>query len=368
MGFIYDQVKGLEKNVVQTQLQNQRNINERLDNLSFKVLTYSAYSSLTPKDNNTLYLVDNNGDYSIYKGSTQISGTGGGTINVKYGMRLYDYEFAPPKHISSSQSATSREGSEYAGGHDTLCTATTASMVSYELKDGGTNSRFIPTTTNSPNRFVIGSPVGSIADGRSKLELRLQRYNGSTYITETMLYELVTTSCRVDFEEVGLLTARSSYSKYGLRCTRTAGGSTTTWFIPDLDIYPAADMQGFATPTVNNENSTIDNISRMRFPTLTAGYLASRIQYLQFQQNHSYYAPPYLVLEIGDESLYNGRVQESGSLYKIVESANCPLGITRDESGNEFQYKPQIYALTSYYTSVMRCAKIAAYTRTKDVT
>lgn len=53
-------------------------IGEQSGGLKSESLTRVEFDAITSKDNNTIYYVDNNGDISIYKGSTHISTGGGG--------------------------------------------------------------------------------------------------------------------------------------------------------------------------------------------------------------------------------------------------------------------------------------------------
>ena len=53
-------------------------IGEQSGGLKSESLTQVEFDAITSKDNNTIYYVDNNGDISIYKGSTHISTGGGG--------------------------------------------------------------------------------------------------------------------------------------------------------------------------------------------------------------------------------------------------------------------------------------------------
>lgn len=366
MGYLYDKITDLDKSTNQTPLQVQRNINARLGGLSLQVITGANYDSLSPKDNNTLYLVDRNGSYEVYKGTIQISGTGGDVINVKYGLRLYNYDtYAPPNHISSTASATSREGTAYAGNHDTLYTPTLTN-ANITVKDGGANSRFIPTTGYSNNRYVIGTPSGAISDGRSTLSLTLARWNGSIYADETVVYEIISIASRVEIIQTGMSVNRGGYPQYGLKCTRTANGTTKTWYIPN--IFKPAGQEYTTFPSVNDTGNT-NTTYRTLFPILTVGYLAEDIGRLGTVSNNSYVATPYLVLEIGSESLSSGKVRESASLYKLEESSEMPLGIAYDpDIGDEFQYKPQITNMIGLASNALIPAKIAAYTQDKDVT
>lgn len=74
MSFIFDKLKFLEKELNRNPLLAQRVLNARLDGLSIKYFSSSSeYSALSPKDNDTLYLVQVDAStINLYKGSTRI--------------------------------------------------------------------------------------------------------------------------------------------------------------------------------------------------------------------------------------------------------------------------------------------------------
>ena len=59
------------KTVKETSVE-QKNINARLDNLYFKVVSGSAYDAMSSRDSSCIYVVSRTGTYELYKGDIRI--------------------------------------------------------------------------------------------------------------------------------------------------------------------------------------------------------------------------------------------------------------------------------------------------------
>ena len=82
MSYEYDRTKAVSNAINANPKIFQEILNARLGGLSVKFMQSSAYSSLTPKDNNTLYLVARSAnEIWLYKGSTRIALNGDKSYN-----------------------------------------------------------------------------------------------------------------------------------------------------------------------------------------------------------------------------------------------------------------------------------------------
>lgn len=360
---MYDDIFSMERNAANDRLQVQKNINERLGGMSLLPLTKNEYTALTPKDSSTVYLVDDNGTYSLYVGDTQISGSGGdGTILVDKALVLEDRTRAARDQLPG-------EGTAYSVSNHTELYRPTMSRTT-RIYDGGYPSRFVPG--NGYNRYIIIGPNGEIpygraSDGNASLTIVLDR-NG---VEETLTYSLQTGRSEIVVAHPGMNFFLVTRVSYFVQCTRTRNGSRKTWWYTgsfdgnysrvdeDTWLYTTA---GIAPPSYSVDNTASQlGYVRSYFPLLTLGFSRDDIHDITN-------AVPKLIFEVGDERLvtYSGTnyISDNGSYCKILTesgSYGCQLGILYDpDTGDLYSDPPKLKTPpTGIY---LEAAKIAAYT------
>ena len=362
--YIYEKFKNLENDTTNDRLQVQKNINERLGGMSLVPLTKTEYTALTPKDSSTVYLVDDNGTYSLYVGDTQISGSGGdGTILVDKALVLEDRTRAARDQLPG-------EGTAYSVSNHTELYRPTMSRTT-RIYDGGYPSRFVPE--NGYNRYIIIGPNGELpyaraSDGNASLTIVLDR-NG---VEETLKYSAQTGRSELVLEQLGFNYYLRTYVSYFVQCTRTRNGSSKTWwYTGSFDgnysgLVPDANMvttDAFSPPSAPYDTTSAGlGYTRSNFPVLTLGFSRDDVQDLS-------HAVPKLILEIGNEQIvtYSGTnyISDSGSYERkiLTESGDygCQLGILHDpDTGDLYSDPPKLKTPpTGVY---LEAAKIAAYT------
>lgn len=367
--YIYEKFKKLENDTTNDRLQVQKNINERLGGMSLVPLTKTEYTALTLKDSSTVYLVDDNGIYSLYVGDTQISGSGGdGTILVDKALVLENRERASRDQLPG-------EGIAYSVSSHTELYRPTMSRTT-RIYDGGYPSRFVPE--NGYNRYIIIGTNGELpyaraSDGNASLTIVLDR-NG---VEETLKYSVQTGRNEAILEQLGFNFYIRSYVSYFVKCTRTRNGSSKTWWytgsfdgnysnmVADASM---ATTDGFERPSYDYDN-TASNLGYVRhyFPALTLGFEKNDIPDIAN-------AAPKLILEVGNEYIttYSGTnyITDYGSIYrKILSESNsygCQLGILYDpDTGDLYSDPPKLKTPpTGIY---LEAAKIAAYTESEVI-
>lgn len=359
--YIYEKFKKLENDTTNDRLQVQKNINERLGGMSLVPLTKTEYTALTPKDSSTIYLVDDNGTYSLYVGDTQISGSGGdGIVKVKNAIVLEDRTRALANQLPG-------EGTAYSVSDHTELYRPTMSRTT-RIYDGGYPSRFVPA--RGYNRYIIIGPNGELpsfsraSDGISQLTVVLDR-NG---VEETLKFVTYTGRIEPYMYMQGFNYYLDTSVSYFIQCTRTIGGSRKTWWYTGRYdgnyIRPGyGDMETTDTPYVPSliYTSTSFGYTRWNMPTLTLGFSVDDIHDLAN-------AAPKLVMEFGRESVST----ISGTSYisddgwpspRILEEGTGvgqQLGILYDpDTGDLYANPPKLkYPPTGVY---LETAKIAAY-------
>lgn len=361
---MYDDIFSMEQNAANGRLQVQKNINERLGGMSLVPLTKAEYTTLTPKDSSTIYLVNDNGTYSLYVGDTQISGSGGdGIILVDKALVLEDRTRAARDQLPG-------EGNAYSVSNHTELYRPTMSRTT-RIYDGGYPSRFVPE--NGYNRYIIIGPNGELpysraSDGNASLTIVLDR-NG---VEETLKYSAQTGRSEIVLQQLGFNYYLTTYVSYFIQCTRTRNGSSKTWWYTGefdgnyrgryLDIW-LSTTDDFYPPSYSYDNTASQlGYVRHNLPALTLGFSIADIHDIEN-------AAPKLILEVGNESIvtYSGTnyISENGSLDRkiLTESSNygCQLGILYDpDTGDLYSDPPKLKTPpTGIY---LDATKIAAYT------
>lgn len=62
----------IDDKTVEQSSTEQKNINARLDNLYFKVVSGSTYDAMSSRDSSCIYVVSRTGTYELYKGDIRI--------------------------------------------------------------------------------------------------------------------------------------------------------------------------------------------------------------------------------------------------------------------------------------------------------
>lgn len=364
MSYIYDKTKKQSNDIVASQLQFQKNINERLDGLSIDVLTKAEFDAISNKNSNVIYIVSNGNTYTVYKGNVQISGTGGEYVVVEHGLYLQDYD-----SISSS-GGISGEGDAYARNHTILYTPD-VSPNNISIKDGGAPTRFIPSV-NSYYRCLLGdvtNGIGRCSDGRASISFNVYREIGGAIARETLSYRIRTYEELIGQEDLGeSLWAFDTRVSYCVECTRTRNGVSKTWLYTAKSTPSSYTAMDFRAST--EVGSSADTSARHWFPILTLGFEVSDLDDI-------YSAAPKLIYEMGGETITEGTwgntISERGiKIFQLTESSEegHQLGILYDpDTKQPFEHAPKI-ASSAFrpYGNYLKAAKIAGYTSEKDVT
>lgn len=363
MSYIYDKTKKQSNDIVASQLQFQKNINERLDGLSIDVLTKAEFDAISNKNNNVIYIVSNGNTYTVYKGNVQISGAGGEYVVVEHGLYLQDY------NSRSSSGGISGEGDAYARNHTILYTPD-VSPSNISIKDGGVPTRFVPSV-NSYYRCLLGdvtNAIGRCSDGRTFISFNVYREIDGTTAQETLSYRIRTYEELVGPEDYGPMWAFDTRVTYCVECTRTRNGVSKTWlYTAKLNPSYWLGMYFRASTAVG---SSADTSARVELPILTLGFDVSDLDDI-------YSATPKLIFEIGGETITEGTwgntISEHGiKIFQLTESSEegRQLGILYDpDTKQPFEHAPKI-ASSAFrpYGNYLKAAKIAGYTAEKDVT
>lgn len=363
MSYIYDKTKKQSNDIVASQLQFQKNINERLDGLSIDVLTKTEFDAISSKNSNVIYIVSNGNTYTVYKGNVQISGTGGEYVVVEHGLYLQDYD------SRSSSGGISGEGDAYARNHTILYTPD-VSPNNISIKDGGVPTRFVPSV-NSYYRCLLGDVTNGVArcsDGRTFISFNVYREIDGTTAQETLSYRIRTYEELVGPEDYGKVWRFETRVSYCVECTRTRNGVSKTWLYTAKSTPERFLMMDFRAYTT--VGSSADTSARSRFPILTLGFEVSDLDDI-------YSATPKLIYEMGGESItetaYGNTISEVGNeIFQLTESSEegHQLGILYDpDTKQPFEHTPKI-ASSAFrpYGNYLKAAKIAGYTSEKDVT
>lgn len=370
MSYIYGKTKKQSNDIVASQLQFQKNINERLDGLSIDVLTKTEFDAISNKNSNVIYIVSNGNTYTVYKGNIQISGEGGEYVVVEHGLYLQDYD-----SISSS-AGISGEGDAYARNHTILYTPD-VSPSDISIKDGGVPTRFVPSA-NSYYRCLLGdvttehghsNGVGRCSDGRTFISFNVYREVDGTTAQETLSYRIRTYEEVVDIVDYGeSMWAFDTRVSYCVECTRTRNGVSKTWLYT-ITSTPR-DSRALWLRASTEVGSSADTSARHNFPILTLGFEVSDLDDI-------YSAIPKLICETGYETINEGTwgntISEVGDdIFQLIESSEegHQLGILYDpDTKQPFEHAPKI-ASSAFrpYGNYLKAAKIAGYTAEEDVT
>lgn len=364
MSYIYDKTKKQSNDIVASQLQFQKNINERLDGLSIDVLTKAEFDAISSKNSNVIYIVSNGSTYTVYKGDVQISGAGGEYVVVEHGLYLQDYD-----SISSS-AGISGEGDAYAYRHTILYTPD-VSPSDISIKDGGEPTRFVPSA-NSYYRCLLGdvtNGVGRCSDGRTFISFNVYREVDGTTAQETLSYRIRTYEELVGQEDLGeSLWAFDTRVSYCIECTRTRNGVSKTWLYTAKSTPSGYLVMDFRAST--EVGSSADTSARHKVPILTLGFEVSDLDDI-------YSATPKLIYEMGGETITEtisgNTISEIGyEIFQLTESSEegHQLGILYDpDTKQPFEHAPKI-ASSAFrpYGNYLKAAKIAGYAADEDVT
>lgn len=358
--YIYEKFKKLENDTTNDRLQVQKNINERLGGMSLVPLTKAEYTALTPKDSSTIYLVDDNGTYSLYVGDTQISGSGGdGIVKVKNAIVLEDRTRALANQLPG-------EGTAYSVSNHTELYRPTMSRTT-RIYDGGYPSRFVPA--RGYNRYIIIGPNGELpasrrSDGVSTLTIILDR-NG---VEETLNFEVNTGRIEPVLIMQGFNYYLVNSMSYFIRCTRTINGTRKNWWYTGTydGNYIAGGYGRMNTtlfedvvPWIESTGTSFGYINHY-VPTLTLGFSVDDVHDIAN-------SVPKLILEIGNETVstvsgtpYISDYGYYGMILNESTGDGKQLGILYDpDTGDLYSNPPRLKTPpTGIY---LEAAKIAAY-------